>query len=221
MTYHVPRRHPVAFGTRTPVKSKSVYYNLQFWLFLGHFWTFSDPVIFYPETFLGRPTWLLTLCGCFAPFVLPRKASKHPICSFLVKPKIASKRTYTHPYIRSKAHDSFLETSHSPRSYPVAFGARTPGKSKNVYYNLQFLLFLRHFLISLDLVILSPETFLGVPTWLLTLCGTLAESALPRKASNTPFVHLSWNPNCIEISIKASTYSFKASWLFSNDLPCP
>ena len=88
MTSQGPRRHFVAFGTRTPGNSESVYYSLQFWLFLGYIWTSPVLVIFSPKTFLGRPTWLVTFCGWMAPFVLPRKASKHPICSFIVKSKL-------------------------------------------------------------------------------------------------------------------------------------
>ena len=62
MTSHVPIRHPVAFGSRAPRKSESVYYNLLFWLFLRHLWTFSGVVIFSPKTFLGKPTWLIICC---------------------------------------------------------------------------------------------------------------------------------------------------------------
>ena len=48
---------------------------------------------YFPETFLGKPTWLIMLRWCLALFVLPRKASKYPICSFLVKSKTAPKWT--------------------------------------------------------------------------------------------------------------------------------
>ena len=109
--FPTPRRHPVAFGARAPENSENVYYNLQFWLFLRHFLIFSGLVIFSPETFLGKPTWYVRLCGCLAPFVLPWKPSKHPICSFLVKPKTVSKWTKRHPHIRSKPHDNFPMTS--------------------------------------------------------------------------------------------------------------
>ena len=37
MTSHVPRRQPKASGARFMGKSESVYYNLQYWLFLGLF----------------------------------------------------------------------------------------------------------------------------------------------------------------------------------------
>ena len=36
-TFEVPRSHPVAFEVRTMEKPENVYYNLQFWLFWGHF----------------------------------------------------------------------------------------------------------------------------------------------------------------------------------------
>ena len=91
MTSHVPRRHPVAFGGRALGKSEIMYYNLQFWLFLGHLFTFSGLIIFSPETLLRVPKWLVMLCGYLATLVLPWKASKQPICSFLVKSKIVSK----------------------------------------------------------------------------------------------------------------------------------
>ena len=51
MTSHVPRRHPKVSGTRVMGKSESVYYNLQFWLFLGHVWTYSAPVLLFSKTF--------------------------------------------------------------------------------------------------------------------------------------------------------------------------
>ena len=169
MTYHVPRRHPVAFETRTPGKSESVYYNLQFWLFLEHFWTFPNLVVFYPETFLGKPTWLLTLCGCFAPFVLPRKVSKHPIYSFLVKPKIASKRTYMHPYIHSKPHDSFPDTSHSPRRHPVTFELMPRESPKTCIVTFNLSCFWDIFWLLQAWLYFLPKPFLGVPMWIATL----------------------------------------------------
>ena len=91
MTSHVSKRHHVAFGARNPGKFETVYYNLPFSLVFGHFWTSTS--YFLTKTFLGKLTWLLTWCGCLAPFVLPRKVSEHPICSFLVKPKTFSKWT--------------------------------------------------------------------------------------------------------------------------------
>ena len=91
MTYHAFKSHPVTFRARASVKSESVYYNLQFWLFLRYFWTSPGLDIFSPETFLGVSTSLVTLRGYLAPFALPRNASQHPICSFPVKPKTASK----------------------------------------------------------------------------------------------------------------------------------
>ena len=91
MTYHAPRSHPVAFGAQASKKSESVYYNLQFWLFLRYFWTSPRLDIFSPETFLGVPTSLVTLRGYLAPFALRQKVSQHPICSFLAKSKTASK----------------------------------------------------------------------------------------------------------------------------------
>ena len=61
MTSHGPKRYLVVLGARTPRKSESVYYNLQVWLFLRHFWTFSGLVIFSPKTFLRVSTWLVTV----------------------------------------------------------------------------------------------------------------------------------------------------------------
>ena len=81
------------FGAWAPGISESVYYKLQFWLFLRNYWTSPGLVIFSPETFLGVSTSLVTLRGYLAPFALPRKASQHPISSFPVKPKTASKST--------------------------------------------------------------------------------------------------------------------------------
>ena len=78
----------MGFRARAPEKSESVYYNIQFWLFLGHFWTSLDMVIFSPKTFLGKPMSLITLRGCLAHLCCLEKAFEHPICSFLVKPKI-------------------------------------------------------------------------------------------------------------------------------------
>ena len=48
-------------------KSESVYYTFQFWLFLGHFRTSTDLVIYSPETFLADMTCnaarvLVTIC---------------------------------------------------------------------------------------------------------------------------------------------------------------
>ena len=174
------------FGARSPRKSESVYYNLQFWLFLGHFWTFSGLVIFTPETFLGRPTWLVALSGCLAPFVLPRKASKHPFVHFSWNLKLSrNERKCIHIFVPCQKN-SFLMTSHEPRRHPAAFGARTPRNSESMYHNLQFWLFFGHFWTFLDLVIFSPETFLGVSTWLIELPGCLAPFVLPRKASKHP-----------------------------------
>ena len=138
MSSHYLRRHLVTFGARAPGKSESLYYNLQFWQFFGHFWTSSCLVIFSPETFLGKPTWLVLLCGCLAPFVLPRKAFKNNICSFLAKPKIASKWMERHPYIRSEPDDSFPMISHGHRRYPLAFGVRAPEKSKACIITFNF-----------------------------------------------------------------------------------
>ena len=53
----------MASVARTPGKSEKVYYNLQFWLFLGHVWTCLGLVIFSTETFLGKPTLLVMLVG--------------------------------------------------------------------------------------------------------------------------------------------------------------
>ena len=89
---YILRRHPVAFGTRVPGKSESVYYNLQFWLFLRHFWPSPGLIIFSPETFIGVPTWLVMLRRCLAQFALPQKSSQHTICSFLVKLKLKLSR---------------------------------------------------------------------------------------------------------------------------------
>ena len=69
MTSHDARRHPMASVAQVPKKSKSVYYNLQFWPFLGHFWTSTGYVTFSPEMFLGKPRWLIALRGCLAPFL--------------------------------------------------------------------------------------------------------------------------------------------------------
>ena len=110
-------------------------------------------------------------------------------------------------------------TSHASRSHLLAFGARALEKSESVYYNLQFWLFFWHFSNSPGLIIFSPKTFLEKPMWLGTLCGSLAQLSLPQKVSHTPSVHLSWNPNCLEMNLKASTYSFQAKWLLFNDLP--
>ena len=56
MTSHVPKRLPVQFGSQAAMrKYESVYYNLWFWLFLGHLWTSPGIVIFSPDTFLGMP----------------------------------------------------------------------------------------------------------------------------------------------------------------------
>ena len=143
-------------------------------------------VTFSLEMFLGKPKWLVALRGCLAPFVLRGKASKHPICSFRVKPKIFMKWTKRHPHIRSKPHDSFPMTSHCPRRHPMAFGVQAPRNFESVYYNLQFWLFFRHFWNSPGLVIFSLETFLGVLTWLVTLSGCLAPFMLPRKAFEHP-----------------------------------
>ena len=58
----------------------------------------------------------------------------------------------------------------------------------------------------------SPKMFLGVPTSLGTMPRCLAPFALPRKASNTPFIHFSWNPKlprnertCIHIFVPSHT----------------
>ena len=61
-------------------------------------------------------------------------------------------------------------------------------------YNLHFLLFLGNFRTCLGLVIFSPGRFLGKSTWLFTLRWCLVPFVLPRKASEQPFVHFSWNP---------------------------
>ena len=138
MTSHGHRKHLVAFRTRTPRKSESVYYNLQFWLFLWHFWTFLCLVLFFPETFIWLLTWLVTLRRGLAQFALPRKASEHPICSFLAEPKIASKLTWMHPHIRSKPHESYPTTSHVPRRNLVAFGDQTRKSPKTCIITFNF-----------------------------------------------------------------------------------
>ena len=50
------------------------------------------------------------------------KSLNTPICSFFVKPKIASKWTWKQPHIRPKPHDSFPMTYHVPRRNLVASG---------------------------------------------------------------------------------------------------
>ena len=79
----------MTFGAWAPRKSESVYYNLQFWLFLGFFLNFSRPGHIFSPNVPKKAD--VRLRRCLAPFVLSRKASKHPICSFLVKSKTDSK----------------------------------------------------------------------------------------------------------------------------------
>ena len=111
MTSNVLRRHPVAFEVRAPGKSESVYYKLQFCLFLGHFWTSPGLVIFSPETFPGKPTWLVMLRGYLAPFALPREASKQRIFSFSWNPKFPqNERKGIHIFIPS--HMTHFHWSH-------------------------------------------------------------------------------------------------------------
>ena len=136
MTSDVPRRHPVTSESRATWKYESVYYNLQFWLFLGHFWTPLGLVILSPKTFLGKPMCLITLRGCVGPFVLPRKSLWTPHLFISRKTKIASKWTQRHPDIHYKPHDSFPMTSHVPSRQPVTFRARVRGKFESMYYNL-------------------------------------------------------------------------------------
>ena len=157
-----------------------MYYNLKFWLFLGHFWTFLGLVIISPEMFLGRSTWLVTVRGCFAPFVLPRKASKHLICSFLVKPKIVS--------IERKDIHIFVTSHITPLQWPpMALGdipwrhSSNPEKVRNVFYNLKFKLFWRCLDLSGPGHVFSPN--------------------IPRKAEGT--CNIAWVLDTICIALKA------------------
>ena len=162
------------------------------------------------------------LCRCLAQFAMSRKPSQHLICSFLVKPKITSKWTYSHPHIHSKPHDSFSMTSHVSRRHPLVFGARALENSESLYYNLQFWLFLRHFWTFSDPVIFSIEIFLWLPMWLVMLRRCLAQFAMSRKASQHPHLFISRKTqNHVEMNVKTSTYVFQATRFISNDLPCP
>ena len=163
MTSHVSRRHLVVFGSWAPGKSKSVYYNLQFWLFLGHFWTFLGLVVFSPETFIGVPTWLVILRGYPAPFALSRKVSEHPICSFLVKKLPRNEPKGIHIFVQSHM-TTFQWPPMSLRNISECSELGPRESPKACIYNLQFWLFLWNFWTFLGLVIFSLVTFIGVPS---------------------------------------------------------
>ena len=138
---HVPWKHPVAFWATSPRKSESVYYDLQYLLFLGHFWTSLGLVIISPETLLRYPNSTCKVAQLPRFICVASKILWTPICSFLVKPQNCLKMNIKASTYRSKPHDSFPMTSHDPRRHTVAFGFQTPKKSENVYYNLQFCCF--------------------------------------------------------------------------------
>ena len=94
MTSHVPSRHHVAFGARASRKCEACIIIFNFGCFWDIFGLLRSGRVF-PRNFLRSAdvTCNIARPGCLAPFVLPRKAVEHPICSFLVKPKFASKRT--------------------------------------------------------------------------------------------------------------------------------
>ena len=182
MSSHGPTRHLMAFGARTSRKSESVYYNLQFWLFPGDFWNFSGIVIFSPEIFLDVPTWLVTLCGCLVPFVLPQKAHKHSLFHFLWNLKLSrNERKSVHICVSS--HITHFQWPPMPLGgipWSLELGARESPKACIITFN--FGCFRDIFGLLWSWPFFSPETFLESSMWLVTLRGCLAPFVLPRKA---------------------------------------
>ena len=73
MTSHVPTRHPVAFRSRAPAKSESVY-SFNSGVF-GTFYDFFGLVIIFSRNILRSADINCNIVrpGCLASFVLPRK----------------------------------------------------------------------------------------------------------------------------------------------------
>ena len=137
---------PVLGSWKSP-KSRIITFNFScFWDIFG---LLRAQSYFSPETFVGVPTWVVTLRGCLAPFSNLEKPVKPNFVHFSRNLKLSQNEPKAiHIYIRSKGHESFRMSSHVPRRHSVASGARVPRKSESVYYNLLFWLFLRYFWIS-------------------------------------------------------------------------
>ena len=142
----------MVFGARASGKFESVYYNLQFWLFLGHFFTSLGLVIFFSEIFLGVSTLLIKLRGSLAQFALSRKGCNTLTCSFLMKLKL--------PWKKPKAIHIFIPNHMTPFRWPtMSLGGIKwrselgPRETLKACINLQFWLFWAHFWISPGVVI--------------------------------------------------------------------
>ena len=157
--------------------------TFNFGCFLEHFFDFCRLVIFSPEPFVGVSTWLVTLRGCLIGTICI--ASKSLLIHFSWNPKLfRNERKSIHIFVPS--HMSPFQWPLMPVGGILWRSKLGPRKSESVYYNIQFWLFLDKFLTFADLVIFSPETFVGVPTWLVTLRRCLAQFVLPWKAFEHP-----------------------------------
>ena len=165
-------------------KSEIVYYNLQFWLFLRHFWTYPALVIFSPEILLGKLTWLVTLCECLAPFALSRKAFEHLIFSFYRETQNCLEINVNTSIYSFQATWLISTDPYVPSRHPVAFGTRKSPKACIITFN--FDCFCDIFGLFRDWSFFSLKIPRSVPTWIVTLRACLTPLALPRKAFEHP-----------------------------------
>ena len=220
MVSHSPWRHPVAFESNIE-KSKSVYYNLHFWLFLRHFWIFRGVVIIHwnnlksTDVTFNVARVLGTICIVSKIFWILHLFIYREIQNWLEMNVKAS--TYCFQATTLLSNDLPC-----PRRHPVAIWTLAPRKSKSVYYNFNIGGFLGHyFWISPDMVIFSwnvhrkIEVTCNIARIFHTIC--IASKILWTLHS---FIS-SEIQNCLQMNVNVSIYSFQATWLLSNDIPCP
>ena len=89
-------------------------------------------------------------------------------------------------------------------------------------YNLQFWLFFGRFLDFSELLIFSPIDISSKVNVTYEVARVLGTICVASKSLWTPHLFIyRETQNCLEINVNASTYSFQATCLLSNDLPCP
>ena len=193
MTYHVRMRHPVPFGARTTGKSESVYYNLQFWLFLGHFWAPPGVVIFSLEPFIGKPTWLVTLQGCLTQFACLEKPLNIPFGHFLWNLKLPqNERKGIHIFVPSHiTHYQWPPMSLGDISWRSELGPRESSKACIITFKFDCFRDIFYFFGLGHILSRNIPRIADVTCIIAQVLGTIF---IASKSLRHPFVHFSWNP---------------------------
>ena len=154
--------------------------------------------------------------GCLAPFLLPWNVSITQFVHYFCNLKLPrNERKAIHIFVpNDMTHFQWPPISLRGIPWRPKLGSRESSKACIIIFNFgcfwDIILRVRSYF--------SPETFQGMPTWVVTLCGCLTPFSLPRKACKYPIVSFFCN-------LKLSRNESKAIHIFvakdMNHFECP